>query len=475
MSSNINIKKFLIISIWVLYGLILTSNSYSQNSVNNWNKPIPPTAKKSLAKSNELIIKSKYQEAEKNLRQAIRTAPHYVNAHATYIELKSLHLFKYDEVRKEYENLMKKEPNNPVYPMALAIARYQVGSSSKNRWLKTVLEIAPEWSWSHYARGMLLSDSKPKEAVEELNKYINADGTWMMAYYSLAYIQNNVLDRLEDAISTIEKMSSRLEAYPSELNYLWQLKLGKVGGNDKAKAELLNELKRYSLSQDVNVLNAVQMAYSHIMEDEEKSLSIERKIRRIDPTWYPERGKFTNKTVNNVSGITRSIVATNERFTIINEIAKYDEEIEAAVKIEALEKLLMNKNSTPEIKRHIYELIFRIAEKSNSTETVVKYGNMLYEIDPEDVAIPAKISIVLANKGEDLKEAERYAQIAEKATSKILSVTRPANNGYTDEEWNELLSKELQQQFYQRMRALALNSLGFTASKKGNFVEAEKM
>jgi hypothetical protein len=38
---------------------------------------------------------------------------------------------------------MKKEPNNPVYPMAMAIAQHQTSQTSKNVWLKKVIELAP--------------------------------------------------------------------------------------------------------------------------------------------------------------------------------------------------------------------------------------------------------------------------------------------------------------------------------------------
>ena len=47
-------------------------------------------------------------------------APDYLEAHLLYLRLKVDFQGKVDEARSEYESLMAKEPDNPVYPAAMS-------------------------------------------------------------------------------------------------------------------------------------------------------------------------------------------------------------------------------------------------------------------------------------------------------------------------------------------------------------------
>jgi thiol-disulfide isomerase/thioredoxin len=454
--------------------LLTIANGFGNFDKKKLNAPIPKTAQNLVAKSLHLAERDQFEEAIAALRQAIALAPNYVNAHAEYIQIKSNFMWQYDEARKEYESLMKKEPGNPVYPMALAIAQYQTSESSKNNWLKKVIEIAPDWSWSHYARALLISGKEPETAVAELKKYIEADGSWISAYYTLAWIEEKTLKRLDDALATREKAASRPDARSWNFVSFWELRLGKAGGSEEAKAALRKELEHLSAtSREIQILDAVRQAYQNLLNDKEKSKAVEAKIRQIDPAWYPERGRILYMATRNTSGAPRLVVAVNHQFAIWNKTGEFSGEMEKGEKIAGLEKLFSLKPNA-EMKRHLYEEIFKIAGKEGNVAALVKYGNLLYAIDSTDAAIPAKISITLASNKKDAQTALRYARTAERATAVFRPVPVPLNNGATLEEWNkERFTEDRQQNYYKNLRALALNALGWALCQTGQCAEAE--
>ena len=301
--------------------LISVIRIYAASDVKVINEPVPEAAKKLVVGSRTLIERDQLTEANSALKKAISIAPNYVNAHAEYIGLQANFLNYSDAVRKEYEDLMKKEPDNPVYPMALSIASFQVSEASKKVWLQRVVDVAPDWSWTHYARALLQIEKDPEAAVTELRKYVETEGSWGSAYYTLSYVQGVTLKRLDDAIVTAEKMAALPNSRPWDLNYLRKLRLGKAAGTPQAKTELRNELDRLAASsRDVKKLDAARLAYKDLLEDKGQVLKVENKIRQIDSTWYPERGSFIKISTRNISGILRLIVAPNHQFANFSKI-----------------------------------------------------------------------------------------------------------------------------------------------------------
>ena len=133
---------------------------------------------------------------------------------------------------------------------------------------------------------------------------------------------------------------------------------------------------------------------------------------------------------------------------------------------------LLSLKLSPELKHYLYERIFEAAVKIKDTTVLIKYGDLLFAADPNDVAIPSRIAIALADK-KDAQAALRYANIAERATVTFHSIPRPANNGKTNEEWNKEFPEEQQQKFYKRMRSVALDALGWSNFQAGNLILAE--
>jgi thiol-disulfide isomerase/thioredoxin len=448
--------------------------AFAQSAKKDLSEPVSQTARKLVASALEMEKRDRLNEAAAALRKTIAIAPNYVNAHAEFIRLKANFMGRYDEVRKQYENLMEREPDNPVYPMALAVSHYPTSQSSKNVWFKRVVETAPsDWAWTHYARALLLSAKEPKAAATELEKYIEADGSWLSAYFTLAYIQETVLNKPDDAIATTKKAVARPESRSGDLLRLWSMRVRRDGGSNDAKNALRSELERtVQFSREIKVLDAARLAYSDLLEEKGKSKAVEMKIRHIDSDWYPERGLVLYAATKNTSGVPRLLVATNRQFALFNEAATFGDETEPDKKIAGLAKLLL-RNPTSEMKRYLYEQIFKTAEKAGNVVALLKYGDLLSAIDSADVAVPAKIATALANK-KDAARALRYARIAERLTADFRPVARPVNNGKSDEEWRkEYFPEAKQQEHYKNMRALALDALGWSLFNAGLRQDAE--
>jgi len=71
-------------------------------------------------------------EALEIFRAAMAKDPRDVRAFAEYVRTKSYDLDQYDDVRFEFEERMRKEPDNWVYPMA----RYEVAPFAQEHGLK---------------------------------------------------------------------------------------------------------------------------------------------------------------------------------------------------------------------------------------------------------------------------------------------------------------------------------------------------
>lgn len=455
--------------------LSTTFNVYAADAKSKLDAPVSSAARQLVKRGAELADADRTPEAIIALKKAIALAPNYVNAHAEYIRVKAVFQNRYDEARAEYEALMAKEPNNPVYPMALAVVPHQTSPTSKNAWYKRVIEIAPEWTWAHYAGAMLAAEKEPETAAAELLKFIEADGSLSQAYFTLSYIQEKTLKRIDDAIQTAEKMAVHPDFKADGLSMLWRLRLGKAGGSQEEKARLRAELsKPADESKDIKVLNSVRLAFSGLLEDKETAKTVESKMRLLDSTWYPERGKILFIAARNISGVPRLIVAVNRQFAIFNKASEVTgDELEPKEKLKRVEQILAIKPSA-EMKRYIYEQLFKIAAKADDLPALIKYGQALHAIDKTDAVIHSKIALALIKQKKDSAQALQYARQAEQATRNFNPVPRPANCGLTDDEWRkERFTEARQQEYYKKLRSQVLDALGWALCQSGDCAEGE--
>jgi thiol-disulfide isomerase/thioredoxin len=438
------------------------------------NAPIPAAAREFVLQADDLCAHDHADEAIEGLRRAIAIAPNYVDAHAKYIGVKGNYMGRYDEARAEYETLMAKEPDNPVYPMALGLAQYNTFSNYKNAMFKKVVELAPDWPWSHYAKAYLAADKEPETAVKELLEYIAKDGSSKSAYYFLSYVQESRLGRVGDAIVTAEKMAARPELHAEGLTMLWRLRQEREHEAPEAKAKLKNELDALAASSnDLKVLDAARIAYSSLLNDKESAQAIGKKISQLDPTWYPERGHTLYLGTSNMSGAPRLVVVPNRQYALVLRMGEVNDPSDPKARIAHLESLLAQ-NPDADVKRYIYEDIFVAAEKAKDTQALIKYGDLLFSIDPTDAGVPARIAIALTKRNEKATAALRYAKLADDATAVYRPLPRPVNNGRTDEEWNTTVFPEKQQrEYYANLRSLALEAEGLALCQSRRCKEAE--
>ena len=131
---------------------------------------VPASAQALVKQGLELVNHDKFDEAMAAFKKAVAIAPRYLKAHAEYVRTRAYFQEAYNEVRIEYEALMAKEPNNPVYPMALVLGAGAATSNRVNRArYEKVAALAPEWAWGHYAKAHLLISKEPEAAAVELS------------------------------------------------------------------------------------------------------------------------------------------------------------------------------------------------------------------------------------------------------------------------------------------------------------------
>jgi thiol-disulfide isomerase/thioredoxin len=432
------------------------------------NEPPPYKVRALVTRAVELAEDDRPNEAVALLKRALTLSPTYLRAHIQYRKIRENFLGQFDEVEAEYKQLIKREPDNPVYLMALY---YRSQGSFGRESLEKVARLAPEWAWGHYAKSLLLSDTDPEKAVTELLKCIEKDPSAVEAYYRLIWLREMKLKRLDDAIATAEKLASQPELRDKGLYDLWRLRLEKAGETAEAKKGLKSELRKLAdATNDIKILLSVRSAYSILLKDDEGARSIEDKIRRVNSTWYPERGVHLSGVFLNESGFPRYVVLANRQLAIYNKTVQSVESPDPQERIKKREGLLLL-NPNPALKRLLYEDIFRNAVKANNAAKTLKYAEALNRIDPSDTGVLAKAALVLAKKRTNLDKALRYARIAERATAEFRLARRPPDIPTNIFESN--FTEQKQRKAYEENRAVALEALGWTLYQMGNYRTAE--
>ncbi|HYE71972.1 MAG TPA: hypothetical protein VEF04_01525, partial [Blastocatellia bacterium] len=262
-------KNILTTLLLLLSALSLVAKIYAVAQGQELNAPAPTAAQALVKQGLELVYHDKFAEAVVAFKKAIALAPRYLRAHTEYIRTRAYFQEAYNDVRVEYEALMAKEPDNPIYPMALELGTRGATANrvSRARYEK-VAALAPEWAWGHYAKAQLLMSKEPEAAAAELGKAIEKDPTAEEVYRQLSFLQEGQLKRLDDAIATAEKMAAQPGLRATGLTQLWRLRLGKAQGAEEAKAKLKAELGQLaSSSNEIDLLAAVRSAYQYPLRD----------------------------------------------------------------------------------------------------------------------------------------------------------------------------------------------------------------
>src|SRR3989442_3502384 len=423
------------------------------------------------------------EQALATLEKAISETPDSLRAHAEYVRTSTYDLERFDWVRAAYESQIIREPNNPIYPLALAIGQDLTPLNGKRPWFEKVIAIAPDSSAAHLARSFLIYEKEPAAALSELSKFIEADGSIMQAYVQSILLEEKRLGDIDGAIDTAQKWAARDDIAVSDfrgsgLFELWRLRLAKAPESESARTALDDELRRLAASShDLDTLYWIRTGYSTLLKDPDQAKSIEERIRRLDPSWYPERGFEFYAATSDESGISRQLIAVNRQVSILFGMDQVDDSLEPAQQMTELEKLLTLQPSTG-MKMLIYRRLFRLAEQAREVALQVRYGEKyrraLFRLDANDAdpTLAAKISLALSDQGINLPAALKYAHRADELTAQFHPARRPQN---TDEEWFKHGKSDKQQQdAYRFQRSLALEAVGWVLCKTNHCVEGEE-
>jgi tetratricopeptide (TPR) repeat protein len=323
------------------------------------NKPIPSEARRLAIRGVELAASDRGEAGIVLLKKAIALAPNYVWAHEQYFSVRTFNQSRYDEVRSEYDRLAARDPDNPIYPLVIANTAHAPTEYSRSLYEK-VIELAPDWAWAHYARALLADDKRLDVMVSEFRKCVDLDPT-AGAYYSLVYVLENGLGKIDEAILMAERWAAQPEYRVPALKRLWQLRLARAKESEAGRAELRTDLELLTASaQELEVLAAVRGAYMDLLHDSDTAGKVARAIRRIDSSWYAERGERVYFVLRNESGVAWFRPVTNRQVSIVRQVDQLDDK-EPREKIAGLEKLL-GLNLARDLRIHIYQLILRRAK-----------------------------------------------------------------------------------------------------------------
>jgi peroxiredoxin/tetratricopeptide (TPR) repeat protein len=428
----------------------------------------------SIAEALDLADRDRVTEAIQLLKRSIGSDPANVRTHAAYIRIKTFYVGAYDDVRAEYDALLAREPNNPVYPMALVLgAPGAVPNRTRMDWYRRVSELTPDSAWGHYAKGQLAMASNPEQAEKELRAAIALEPSGADAYESLLSLEERTLKNLDGALEVARKMSLEPALADRARPSLWRLTYEQAGRSDEAKKALREELVKASASRELAVLDAVRITYAQVLEDNDTAKLMEKRLVQIDPEWYPQRGRVTFFGPSNLSGVSRNDALSGRAFALVlGPVREADTIPEAPLRLARLRELLAQ-TQNPVAVRFIREWIFEAAEAAGDIDTLTEDGQVLRHLDPDDAAVPARIALALSSTGDRLREALSYADAAMALTAEQRPIKRPQN---TDAElFAQRCNAETQRRIFTAQRALALEARGRTLCLLGDCGAAEPL
>ena len=454
---------------------ILVNTSFTDDKGKSWNVPVPTSARTLVDCGRQLIVQEKFDEAAADFKRAIAVAPNYLKAHVEYIRLKIYCQLSYDSLKDEYDALMAKEPENPIYPMALAVgASALVPKRITQARYEKVVALAPDWNWTHYAKAQLLAEKDPNAAAAELVRAIENEPTMTEAYTLLISIQEKSLIKIDDAIATAGKMAAQPDSHAAGMYAIWRLRFAKSNGSPEAKARLKAELdKVLATSKDVELLTAARGASKNILKDEDGVKNAEARLKKVDPDWFVGRDSQIVMLPSNLSGVRREDPVAGRQIALRSNSASLDDEQKTPAERIAIQEELLSQRPDPLVRRFIYEALFKIAETGKNSQVILKYGQALIEIDPTDIAVYSRTALVLADKENNLDKAAQYAHSAYQATAEFRPIQRPKN--VDPDYFNDSVPEQRQRTIYKNQRTLALEAEGLILCKTGKCDEGEPM
>ncbi|MGZ8844363.1 MAG: peroxiredoxin family protein [Pyrinomonadaceae bacterium] len=441
----------------------------------------PPAARDLVKRGTEFASQDRVEEAIAAIRKAIAIAPNYLEAHRQYLRLKIQFQGKVDEARSEYESLMAREPANPVYPVAMS--QTLLGRVATFPLLKKAAELAPEWSWGHYAKSFVILgrdfdvmndkyEGRGDQMMAEVLKAIEQNGSVEIFYLRAIHIRER-LNQVDEAIPIAEKMAAETSLQAKGLTELWRLRLAKAKGSDAAKENLRSELAKLAAeSKEVLLLAAIRNAYATLLKDPAAADAVERKIRKVDSGWYAERGEANFEVQLNSTGIPFPVLAANRQLSIYTKLREIvvRREADNRKQMREIENLLLL-HPNPGLKRLIYGILFGVARRAEDIQSMKTYGAALLLLDRTNTSPLSRIALTMAARKVSLPTALRYARRAEAAMAEFRPMSRPLDIPAID--FESRFSVANQQENFKRQQALALDAVGYVLFQMGDHQQAK--
>jgi peroxiredoxin len=427
-----------------------------------------------ISEALDLADREQINAAIQLLNRGIAADPANVRMHAAYIRIKTFYAKAYDQVRGEYDALLAREPDNPVYPMALVLgAPGAVPTRTRLGWYQRTSELTPNSAWGHYAKAQLAMTAEPERAEKELGAAIALEPDSLEAYESLLSLEERTLKNADAAFEVANAMSSRPALADRARPSVWRLAYERAGRSEEAKKALVEELQKASSSREIAVLDAIRVTYAGVLQDNGAAKLLEGRIAQLDPAWYAARGRVTFFGPANLSGVPRNDALSGKTFALVlGPVREADGIPEATLRLARLREHLAS-TQDPVAVRFIRELIFGAAESAGDTDALIEDGRVLQRLDPDDAAVPARIALALSNSRDRLPEALRYADAAMALTVDQRAIKRPLN---TDAElFAQRCGAEVQRRILTTQRALALEARGRIVCLSGDCAAGEAL
>jgi peroxiredoxin len=435
------------------------------------NKPISEDARQSFARGLRLERSDRYAEALVEFKKAFQISPNYLRARVEYVMAESYDQGREAQVRAEYEALMVKEPENPVYPMTLALGQPFAPAEAKRAWLEKVAVLAPAWAWGHYAKARLAEQTQPEVALAESLKTIELAPDAPQGYATATAILEK-LKRFDEADALAEKLAAGEETRRARFLTIWRLRLARASGSDEAKSRLKEELGRLaSGSTDMETLTAVYSAYTTLLKDKDGAKSIEPFILHVDPKWYPERGTFTISFT--IGRTLRRVIQTGWQAHLAKMLHDLDldqSKTEPKEQIARLEHLL-ELNPGVDVRHDIQKRLLSAFVSAADLKRTLSCGEALLKDDSEDVDALLALAKALTDQKADPARALAYSRRALVLTAEFHLVERSPE--VDSKLFDVLFSKERQRGAYNQQRADALYTYASILSQAGQYKEAE--
>jgi peroxiredoxin/Tfp pilus assembly protein PilF len=420
----------------------------------------------------DLAGRDKPAQAVELLQQAVSHDPYLFAAHIEIVRIRTFYLGQYQAVRTEYEDLIKREPQNGLYPVAFIIgAENMLPEDVKHTWLEKAAASSPGLPWGHYAQARLIKEQDPQAASGELRACIRQEETLLEPYQLLLSIQKDKLHNLDDAETTAAKMVSHPETKSAGLLETWGIHLAKAKSPAEGRAALAAELDRLAASaQDLETLTAARIAYLTLLSD--WNSAVLDRIHQIDPAWYDQRGSTFVLATFDGNGSPRQLPISGHAVGEVFAAYFVRDDLNPAQKVAGLEPLLAAAAS-PDAQWYILQRLLTASEQLKDSARVLKYAEALHRMDPDGVTWLAQVAMASADAKRDLQQALSDARRAQSIIEQGLPLRRTDN---TDPDWfRETASDQWRQQNYKEKDALVRDSYGWVLTRLGKASEAEPM